>query len=79
MTFATGRGGAGNIHSNKNKTSENNIIQPTKSRNSPTPQQLQDSNGLQKVTSHNSKRFIILQVEEVLVTSKPQINYHLQN
>lgn len=56
MTFATGRGGAGNIHSNKNKTSENNIIQPTKSRNSPTPQQLQDSNGLQKVTSHNSKK-----------------------
>lgn len=56
MTFATGRGGAGNIHSNKNKTSENNIIQPTKSRDSPTPQQLQDSNGLQKVTSHNSKK-----------------------
>ncbi|EER32762.1 conserved hypothetical protein [Candida tropicalis MYA-3404] len=56
MTFATGRGGAGNIHSNKNKTSENNIIQPTKSRNSPTPQQSQDSNGLQKVTSHNSKK-----------------------
>lgn len=57
MTFATGRGGAGNIHSNKNKTSENNVIHPTKSRNSPTPHQLEENNNnsLQKVTSQNKR------------------------
>ncbi|RCK60477.1 hypothetical protein Cantr_08027 [Candida viswanathii] len=60
MPYATGRGGAGNIHSNKNKTSENNVIQPSKSRSSPTPHHLEDNNGtsnnLHQVTSHNSKK-----------------------
>ncbi|EMG46457.1 hypothetical protein SBY92_002610 [Candida maltosa Xu316] len=52
MTYATGRGGAGNIHTNKNKTSENHILTPSKSRTSPP---LDDGHNLHKTISQNKK------------------------
>ena len=56
MAYSTGRGGAGNIHSNKNKTSENNVLTPQKSTTF-SPQQSNDdgSTPLQKVTSQNKR------------------------
>ena len=40
MAYSTGRGGAGNIHSNKNKTSENNVLTPQNQQHFPHNNQM---------------------------------------
>lgn len=56
MTYSTGRGGAGNIHSSMNITSDNNYISPSKSA-SQTPTQNTKSNSpeLSKTISNNKR------------------------